>query len=346
MDVVGILKLAKDLLPGGQADNVPDTKFNKKKLDDAQKHEMEHTTNPAMAKELAKDHMAEDEDYYEKLKKIEKKSEVDPSQLILVSGHSGAGKTTAAKKLSEMLNLPLKSIDDYPEFKAFFKNDPTNKHLELVKGSPERKEFKRISRNAARDTIANLEGPAVVEGGQLSYMPSNFLSKYPNRVIVKTPLEQLLAQRLERVKSRQLSKGKPWDEEIAKKRNDAAKAIYKSNRSSMDKFSKIPGTINHGSRDSVEKLIQLLNLQKEATIRTRMGHESDADVTTPAAEDVAFLSSKPATPKEQPQEQSKGKSKIRNAVIEATKNTLGLDPSLKKGSWQKVVNKLKDLGVS
>lgn len=339
-------KATADIIPGGKADNVPDKAFNSNKLEEAQKHEMEHTNNPALAKEVAKDHMAEDEDYYEKLKKIEKKSEVDPSQLILVSGHSGAGKTTAARKLSEMLNLPLRSIDDYPEFRAFFKSDPTNKHLELVKGSPERKEFKRISRNAARDTIANLEGPAVVEGGQLSYMPSNFLSKYPNRVIVKTPLEQLLAQRLERVKSRQLSKGKPWDEEIAKKRNDAAKAIYKSNRSSMDRFSKIPGTINHGSRDSVEKLIQLLNLQKEATIRTRMGHESDADVVTPAAEDVAFLENKPAMPKEKKKEPSENTAKVRNAVVDATKETFGVDPTYKKAQWAEVLKKLKEFGNS
>ena len=335
---------SKDILPGGAADNMSDSKFNNKKLKNAQKHEMEHTNNPAIAKEVAKDHMLEDQDYYKKLEKIEKKSEIDPSQLMLVSGHSGAGKTTAARKLSEMLNLPLKSIDDYPEFKAFFKSDPTNKHLELIKGSPERKEFKRISRNAVRNTIANLEGPAVVEGGQISYMPSNFLSKYPNRVIVKTPLEQLLAQRLERVKSRQLTKGKPWDEEIAKTRNDAAKAIYKSNRSSMDRFSKIPGTVSHGSRDSIEKLIQLLNLQKEATVRTVMGHEPDANVTTPAAEDIAFLSGKPSKPKPKPVDNNKSKASIRKAFIEATKDTVGVDPSLKSASWNTVLKKLKELG--
>ena len=168
MDIVSMLKKAKDLLPGGQADNVSDAKFNKKKLRYAQKHEMEHTTNPGMAKELAKDHMLEDKNYYKKLEKIEKKS--------------------AALRLS--------------------------------------------------------------------------------------------------------------------------------------------------------------NLCKASTVRTRMGHESDANVTTPAAEDMAFLSDKPSAPKEQPKEQSKGKSKMRSAVIEATKNTFGVDPSLKEGSWRSVLANLKNLGIN
>jgi hypothetical protein len=73
MNILDLLKKAsKDLLPGGQADNMPDSKFNKKKLHHAQKHEMEHTKSPAIAKEVAKDHMLEDENYYKKIEKIEK----------------------------------------------------------------------------------------------------------------------------------------------------------------------------------------------------------------------------------------------------------------------------------
>lgn len=164
MNIINILKsAAKDILPGGQADNMPDSKFNKKKLRHAQKHEMEHTTNPAIAKEVAKDHMLEDEDYYQKIQKIE--------------------------KLSTLLKL--------------------------------------------------------------------------------------------------------------------------------------------------------------STIRTTHGHESDANVTTPAAEDMAFISNKPSKPKAQNTEtdDSKTKSRLRNAVIEATKNTLGVDPSIKQGAWNNVLVKLMELGL-
>jgi dephospho-CoA kinase len=190
-----------------------------------------------------------------------KLAEVNPSDVILVSGHSGAGKTTAARRLSELMGIPLKSVDDYPDFREFFKSDPTNKHLELVRNSPERKAFKQVARDAVRDALSNLSGPAVIEGGQLSYMPVKFLQQYPNRVIVKTPLKTLLEQRLERVKNKQLAKGKPWDDEIANKRNEAAKAIYNSNVSSMNRFSKIPGTVSHGSREPIEKLVELFKLK-------------------------------------------------------------------------------------
>jgi hypothetical protein len=164
MNIVNILKrAAKDILPGGQADNMPDSRFNKKKLRHAQKHEMEHTTNPAIAKEVAKDHMLEDENYYKKIQKIE--------------------------KLSTLLKL--------------------------------------------------------------------------------------------------------------------------------------------------------------STIRTTQGHESDANVTTPAAEDMAFIGDKPSKPKMQnvSKDDSKTKSRIRNAVIEATQNTLGVDPSIKQGAWSNVLVKLMELGL-
>ncbi len=60
-----------DQLPGGQADNAPDAAFPADKLAEGQKHEGEHATDPALAKEIAKDHLAEDPAYYDKLAKVE-----------------------------------------------------------------------------------------------------------------------------------------------------------------------------------------------------------------------------------------------------------------------------------
>ena len=101
----------------------------------------------------------------------------------------------------------------------------------------------------------------------------------------------------------------------------------------------------------IEKIEKLARLMKAATVRTTTGHESNANVTTPAAEDVAFLSSKPATPVRPPLEPKKfrkGQSNfgIRNAVIKATESAIGVDPSLKQGAWREAINKLKELGVN
>jgi len=76
-----ISKRAKDenKLKGGKGDKVPEAKVNKKQLDMGQKVEMEHTDDPEIAREIARDHLAEeleegrekeDHKYYTNLKKI------------------------------------------------------------------------------------------------------------------------------------------------------------------------------------------------------------------------------------------------------------------------------------
>ncbi len=67
-------KHADDKLKGGLADNKPDSDFDKTKLEEAAEHEQEHVADKQVAKEIAKDHLVEDSNYYRKLEKIEKLS--------------------------------------------------------------------------------------------------------------------------------------------------------------------------------------------------------------------------------------------------------------------------------
>lgn len=62
----------KDKLKGGAGDNRPDSDFDEKALQKGIKHELEHTDDESVAKEIAKDHLTEDPNYYDKLDKIEK----------------------------------------------------------------------------------------------------------------------------------------------------------------------------------------------------------------------------------------------------------------------------------
>lgn len=64
--------LNEDSMPGGAADDMPDSKFDEKQLKIGIKHEMEHTKDADKAKQIAKDHLIEDPNYYTKIKKIEK----------------------------------------------------------------------------------------------------------------------------------------------------------------------------------------------------------------------------------------------------------------------------------
>ena len=71
--------LHDDVLHGGKGDGVPESKLNKKELEMGQEVEMEHTNNPELAREIARDHLSEelqegkkkkDQKYYTKLKQI------------------------------------------------------------------------------------------------------------------------------------------------------------------------------------------------------------------------------------------------------------------------------------
>lgn len=58
-------------IPGGKADDIPESAFPEAKISEGAKVESEHTSEPKVAQEIARDHLAEDPNYYEKLKKIE-----------------------------------------------------------------------------------------------------------------------------------------------------------------------------------------------------------------------------------------------------------------------------------
>jgi phage gp29-like protein len=61
-----------DILPGGKADDVPDSAVPAQSLQQGIEHEAEHTSSPQVAKEIAKDHIVgEGGDYYKKLDEME-----------------------------------------------------------------------------------------------------------------------------------------------------------------------------------------------------------------------------------------------------------------------------------
>lgn len=62
----------KDKIPGGVADKKKVKDFSAAALKQGAKVELEHTSNKAIAKEIAMDHLAEDKNYYKKLKTIHK----------------------------------------------------------------------------------------------------------------------------------------------------------------------------------------------------------------------------------------------------------------------------------
>ena len=68
----GKLSKAVDQLPGGKADHMQPSDFDDDALAEGMAHELEHTESLKIAREIAMDHLAEDRQYYKKLKTIEK----------------------------------------------------------------------------------------------------------------------------------------------------------------------------------------------------------------------------------------------------------------------------------
>ncbi len=181
-------------------------------------------------------------------------AETDPSKVILISGHSGAGKSTVAKQLSDALGLPVTSIDDHPALKQIFKNDPENKHM--TPGSIERRRYLDAARRMALDTINSAKDGAIVEGTQLAALRKQQLAQYPHRVLVTTPLTELLQQRLDRTKQRVEAKGNPWTPEVEAYRSELGRKLYDSNKSDMSRFGNTPGTLTHNTRaDNLDSLL-------------------------------------------------------------------------------------------
>ena len=180
-------------------------------------------------------------------------AETDPSKVILISGHSGAGKSTMAKKLSDALGLPVTSVDDHPDW-PLFKHDPEHKHTIL--GSPERRRYLEAARRMALDTINSAKDGAIVEGTQLAALRKQQLAQYPHRVLVMTPLTELLQQRLDRTKQRVEAKGNLWTPEVEAYRAELGRKLYDSNKSDMRRFGNTPGTLTHNTRaDNVDSLL-------------------------------------------------------------------------------------------
>jgi hypothetical protein len=72
MTKIKILIKESEKIKGGLGDNRPDSDFDAEQLKNGIEVEMEHTKDRKIAKEIAKDHLSEDPNYYKKLKKIEK----------------------------------------------------------------------------------------------------------------------------------------------------------------------------------------------------------------------------------------------------------------------------------
>ena len=119
----GAAHATADLLPGGDADNMPDKTFPTEALAEGKQHEREHTNNGQIAKEIAADHLSEDPAYYEKIRKIEGEKTARPAiiqELLEAKNHSDnkryGHKTQILRKLMEQSPQDWVIDDSAPKY--------------------------------------------------------------------------------------------------------------------------------------------------------------------------------------------------------------------------------------
>ena len=59
-----VISKLSDKIPGGKGDGLDDSEFDKDQLNKGIEIEMEHVSDPDLAKEIAKDHLSEIPNYY------------------------------------------------------------------------------------------------------------------------------------------------------------------------------------------------------------------------------------------------------------------------------------------
>jgi len=169
---------------------------------------------------------------------------------ILVSGHSGAGKSTVSEALAKKLKMPLLSIDP--------------RHAEGTA-------FHDLIKRLAAETLAEADSPSVVEGTQLTHLEPEELSNFADRIYVRGNARQVQAQRLARAKARWDEKGKTWTKDVTDRKKKLGKAVYSFHDQHVKNYSRIPGTIKYDWRNanSFDDLLTNLKASREKTAAVR-----------------------------------------------------------------------------
>lgn len=109
---------------------------------------------------------------------------------ILVSGYSGAGKTTYAKNMADANKMPVVSLDNHPLWKQW-------KGMDTAELDPEEKAaLRRINnRKLVADAISTAKVPSIIEGVQLMHGDPELLKGH-DRHLIDTPMDHLIEHRL------------------------------------------------------------------------------------------------------------------------------------------------------
>jgi len=145
---------------------------------------------------------------------------------ILVTGHSGAGKSTYARQLAEELGMPLHELDNRAD-EIIAKEYSDHEGI----GWPG-----DVSERVVREALS-LDTPHVIEGTQIHDVPN--LGADLRRILVDTPEDRVIEQRAAREYEKRKLKNKPY--RPMEGHRDAARKLIEYYRDSITNFRNQPG---------------------------------------------------------------------------------------------------------
>jgi len=161
-----------------------------------------------------------------KVRELLSKQASENTEHVLVTGHSGAGKSTYAKQLAAELGLPVHDLDE-PTFKYIDSGKYKYKNIGWPIGLSERVVSEALE----------MKDPHVIEGTQLHYVPK--MTEGYRRLLVDVPEDRVIEQRANREYLKRKMSGREPNE-LAKHRL-AAKALLKYYRDSVNRYKELPG---------------------------------------------------------------------------------------------------------
>jgi ADP-ribose pyrophosphatase YjhB (NUDIX family) len=160
-------KEATDVISGGLADDKPLSAFDVEALGEGLEVEREHTTDAQVASEIARDHLEEDPEYYEKLEKIEKKAK------DISSAGSVAEKAAPIKEIpkrEQKSKIPPKTINMKDELRKIY-------------GRNIDKEFSKADAYSAKNKLPMRMGKGYSRDIQVSSDPTfDYYAPYDDRI--------------------------------------------------------------------------------------------------------------------------------------------------------------------
>jgi energy-coupling factor transporter ATP-binding protein EcfA2 len=219
-----------------------------------------------------------------------KLSAADPSQTILITGHSGSGKSTLGKLLAEKLNLSLHRVDaqeSWDNLRADLEDRPDYERKALTPGSIENKKYIRDIRKIVGKSLKEINGPAILEGTQVTTLPNKQLQRYLANIVVGGDVEQSIAQRIQRMTDKAAKKGIVFSPEELEKKKSESRLVADSWHPGIEKFKQLPGVIkyNHTEHQSEPLIAQLQQIMsKNASALVVSGIHGDEPAGDVAAE--------------------------------------------------------------